>query len=544
MTSTTFSGWRGESSVRPAVGAGTRRLVSFRDDVVVERQTGRLVIAHRWGNHVVDDVSPGLASALDRLTFGPTLPANVVDLVITGAPDPVGEVNRLHALLDRLEFLLVHSVELDSTTAADVVPMSANARLGGFIGAPRRADEDLVRLSRFAYLHQVDGVIVLESPLSLFRARLTDPHLVALVGAASTTRPVGDLLATLGPSAEDVARPVLDLLVGTGLLELVDPTEAAGAEPADHAESARRTRLRQWGFHDLLFHTRSRSGRHDEEFGATFRFLDDIEHEQPIRELPEGRRVPLAVPDIDRVLAVDPQLTVAMETRRSIRSPGERPIGVDQLGELLYRTARIRAVYGPDTDRQLPYRAVDKPYPTGGGAGELDFWLTVRRCDGLAAGSYFYDPAGHQLVLVNPDLTDVDAMVSAASISAGNSEAPDLLLTITSRFQRLGWKYSGIPYATTLKHVGVVYQTLYLVCTAMGLAPCGLGVGDIELSTRCLGLDWERESSVGEFMISGAPTGVDRSRHDNATGPGWQEHDDTGWRRAVLGARPGTTGSV
>jgi hypothetical protein len=170
------------------VGAGTRRLVSFRDDVVIERQADTVLVAHRWGNRILRDVPTGLAVALDRLTFGPTRPANIVDLVINGVEDPVAEVNRLHELLDELQFLLVHSVELDSATAAEVVPMSANARLGGLVGAPGRADGDLVHLSRFAYLHQVDGAIVLESPLSLYRAKLCDPRLVGLVGAASTSR--------------------------------------------------------------------------------------------------------------------------------------------------------------------------------------------------------------------------------------------------------------------------------------------------------------------------------------------------------------------
>jgi hypothetical protein len=86
-------------------------------------------------------------------------------------------------------------------------------------------------------------------------------------------------------------------------------------------------------------------------------------------------------------------------------------------------------------------------------------------------------------------------------------------------------------YATTLKHVGVLYQTFYLVCTAMGLAPCGLGVGDIELSARCLGLDWERESSVGEFMISGSAADEDRARHTAAGMPGWREVNGGDWRR-------------
>jgi SagB-type dehydrogenase family enzyme len=145
---------------------------------------------------------------------------------------------------------------------------------------------------------------------------------------------------------------------------------------------------------------------------------------------------------------------------------------------------------------------------------------------------YFYDPAGHQLVLVNEKVADIDAMLAVAQVSAGNSVAPDVLLTITSRFQRLGWKYSGIPYATTLKHVGVLYQTLYLVSTAMGLAPCGLGVGDLELSARVFGLDWERESSVGDFMISSAPADGDRGRHQNEGLPGWQTFNSPEWRAA------------
>lgn len=487
------------TSTSAPVGAGTRRLVSFRDDVVVEPRGTDVVIAHRWGTHVVRDASRGLADALDRLTFGPTRPANVVDLVTAGAVDPRGAADRLHGLLDRLQYLLVHSVELDSATVAEVVPMATGARLGGLLGAVPRSDADRVLLSRFAYLHQVDGAMTLESPLSLYRARLADPRLVALVGAAATERTVRELVATVDRGGVRAARAVLDLLVGAGLLELGGP-----ATPTDPKTLTRLNRLRQWGFHDLLFHTRSRPGRHDEDCGATFHFLGDIEHEPPLRELPGGRRLRLPVPDLGRVLAVDPKLTMAVEARRSVRRPGERPIDAGQLGELLYRCARVRAVHGPDPARQRPYRSVDKPYPGCGGAGELDFWLTVSRCTGVGPGNYYYDPAGHQLVLVNSDPSDVEAMLAVAATAAGGVPVPDVLVTMTARFQRLGWQYSGIPYATTLKHVGVAYQTLYLVCTAMGLAPCGLAVGDIELSARCLRLDWERESSVGEFMISGS----------------------------------------
>ncbi len=76
---------------------------------------------------------------------------------------------------------------------------------------------------------------------------------------------------------------------------------------------------------------------------------------------------------------------------------------------------------------------------------------------------------------------------------------------VTSRFGRLSWKYSQIAYALTLKHVGVLYQTLYLVATALGLAPCALGSGDTTAAARALRLDWTEESTVGEFLIGSRP---------------------------------------
>jgi SagB-type dehydrogenase family enzyme len=76
---------------------------------------------------------------------------------------------------------------------------------------------------------------------------------------------------------------------------------------------------------------------------------------------------------------------------------------------------------------------------------------------------------------------------------------------MTARIARLSWLYSGIAYSTALKHVGVLQQTLYLVATAMNLAPCALAVGDTEIATTALRLRWPVEVSVGEFVIGLPP---------------------------------------
>ena len=50
-----------------------------------------------------------------------------------------------------------------------------------------------------------------------------------------------------------------------------------------------------------------------------------------------------------------------------------------------------------------------------------------------------------------------------------------MLLEITSRFERLAWKCRSISYAISLKNVGMLCHTMYLVATSMGLAGCGRG---------------------------------------------------------------------
>jgi SagB-type dehydrogenase family enzyme len=79
------------------------------------------------------------------------------------------------------------------------------------------------------------------------------------------------------------------------------------------------------------------------------------------------------------------------------------------------------------------------------------------------------------------------------------------LLLITARMHRIAWKYASLAYALVLKHVGVLYQSLYLAATAMGLAPCAIGGGDSDLFAAVSGIDYYEEPLVGEFALGRAP---------------------------------------
>jgi SagB-type dehydrogenase family enzyme len=185
-----------------------------------------------------------------------------------------------------------------------------------------------------------------------------------------------------------------------------------------------------------------------------------------------------------------------VEDRRSIRAHDDAaPITADQLGELLYRCARTRSAVTRDGMEYL-----SRPHPAGGAAYELELYPVVRRVAGLAPGMYHYDSHEHRLRLVRAPGPEVGRLVQNAA-AAAMAPMPQVLIVVAARFGRLMWAYEELAYALVLKHVGVLYQTMYLVATSMGLAGCALGGGDAMAFTEATGLDYTAESSVGEFML-------------------------------------------
>jgi SagB-type dehydrogenase family enzyme len=137
---------------------------------------------------------------------------------------------------------------------------------------------------------------------------------------------------------------------------------------------------------------------------------------------------------------------------------------------------------------------------------ELEVYAAVATCRGLSPGLYRYDGLGHRLVLCAERTGAAERLLSEAALAAGlQGTEPQVLLVLAARLPRVAWKYSGLAYALVLKHVGVVFQTMYLAATAMGLAPCAVGIGDSDLFAKASGAEYYAETSVGEFLLGSAP---------------------------------------
>ncbi len=395
---------------------------------------------------------------------------------------------------------------------AIAVPMVESAQLN--LNTPHWTQAN-VSLSRFAYQRSHEGGMVLESPLSKFRVKLLDWRASAIL--AQLAQPQSLRRVTPPPQiGAETAYQFLNLLWATGFLSIE-------AEAPD---------LKLWEFHNLLFHSRCRQGRHDYLTGDIAAGVE-VWDEFPVVKPPmSGQIVPLPQQSIDAIRQRDQTLTTAIEKRASIREYDENhPITIEQLGELLYRTARIKEIYTQDAEQTQLLKAQfgedfdwgelsRRPYPCGGAMYELEIYLAVRRCAGAKPGLYHYDPLNHQLAQIDAAEADIQALLKDAHQSSGEQGMPQVLLIITARFGRLFRKYRSLAYALVLKHVGVLYQNLYLVATNMGLAPCALGAGDGDRFAQATGLNYVVESSVGEFMLGSLPnreiesSGMDRSATD------------------------------
>jgi SagB-type dehydrogenase family enzyme len=267
--------------------------------------------------------------------------------------------------------------------------------------------------------------------------------------------------------------------------------------PRDGAAEEEDFGLAQWSPHELWFHSRTRLGRNDLPYGGTYWAKEFAEPLPSVRPPFDGPSVKLPQADLQALRVSDRTLTEVLEDRRSLRlHDSSAPLTVEQLGEFLYRGARNRAGYD-DGSQQLG----DRPYPSGGRAYELEIYPLIHQVDGVAPGLYHYDPAGHRLELVAEPGPALTRLAEMSRVTAQMSAPPQVTLLITARFGRVMWKYSTMGYALVLKHVGVLYQVMYSVATAMGLAGCGLGGGDSDAFAAASGVPWESESTVGEFLL-------------------------------------------
>jgi SagB-type dehydrogenase family enzyme len=360
---------------------------------------------------------------------------------------------------------------------------------------PELADSETVVLSRFAYLRRRGNEMVLESPRAGALFRICDPKIAAMIASLSIPQQISQLRRQDGfPGIE-----LLALLLDCRILFKID---VAGGEGLRLNEGD--DQLVLWDFHDLLFHTHSTEGRQANPLGGLYPYADVMPPPPAVRQRWPGKKIDLRkLPDT----STEPASPVArlLRERHSIRSFDDRqPITLAELARFLDGAARVQSRWRSRLDLgdggpMVSYAA--RPYPSGGSAYELELYLAVANCEGLARGFYHYDAGGHTLVPIDARPQEFEALLTGSALAMDAPAAPQILITIAARFDRTSWKYSSIAYSLILKDVGVLIQTLYLMATDIGLGGCAIGTNNIDLFARITGLEFHVEGPVGQFAL-------------------------------------------
>lgn len=459
--------------------------LSFRSEIALTTEADRLTLEFATDRLTLDRPKPGLQNALEQLKHSSLTIAQLTALVV--ADDGVEDGLNFEIELQKLMSLgwICHSV----LPLATAIPIAHNYQFG----VPFFDFEQPLILSRFAFLRQENQQFVLESPLSKAKILLLDWRATASIAKLTQL----DSLFTLATLADGI----IDVEIVRSFIQLLIATEMISLAPESAA-------LAEWQFHNLLFHRQTRSQRLDDLRKSKTPHFEDRERshfiKSPMSDACGGLRqrvITLAKPDLEVLIKTDISLTQAIESRQSIREYDEQPIALEQLGEFLYRCARVKEVYTHADDLMNIGECTKRPYPAGGALYELEIYPVINRCQGLEPGLYHYQPLSHNLYAIADWDPAVEALIFDAWKSTGQQDVPQVILIITARFGRLFWKYYAIGYGLILKHIGVLFQTFYLVATAMQLAPSAIGGGNSEQFGRVAALNEHEESAVGEFSL-------------------------------------------
>lgn len=349
------------------------------------------------------------------------------------------------------------------------------------------------RLSRFACMRRLEDEIVLESPLGFGKLILHQAQASALV--AQLVKPHSPLdLTNFSHMQLKEMEDFFHLLLSIGA---INPCDEQGLSLEDKNPS-----LCQWELHDVFFHTRTRVGRHDNTLGPSYSFFGKISPLSGWKESMSEEQIALARPSADAIKAMSIDFFSVLDMRRSLREQGREPISLRQLGLFLYYTGRIQEKMPADHEKGFYYEASLRPCASGGAIHEIEYYLTISRCQDISPGFYHYNPKKHALEFLKPLGAYHKLLLADAKMAIGNNDF-DLLITLAARFQRIAWKYQSIAYALIQKNVGSIYQQMYLVATALNISPCAIGAGNSDHFAQASGLDYWVEGSVGEFVLSG-----------------------------------------
>lgn len=119
-----------------------------------------------------------------------------------------------------------------------------------------------------------------------------------------------------------------------------------------------------------------------------------------------------------------------------------------------------------------------RPYPSAGARYPLEIYVVNNNIKDIQKGIHYYNALSHEIIF---NYSNNKKSVSGnyqkrlneyvrSAQGYPSSTKPDIIFVITAVFARTMWKYKNIGLSLILTDLGCLYQTMYLVATALNLA--------------------------------------------------------------------------
>lgn len=457
--------------------------ICFKPNVKLSKQSDEL-----WG-----------LSVLGKKRFVFCLPNKPIETVINSMVEGISENEIDHIFEEKgdLESLIMWEYLLQKIKRKKLLDLKLPLSTDSFIQLRPLSknwiikEADLVqdigyRISQFTQMKPGRNGLLVENPLIDYRLESSDPLLGAVFTFFCRAKfPAEITNESLNTNLENVDK-IVQVLAAYGFIE----------PEKQYQEKAQGS---YWKESDLYFHACTRMKFSSQPLGATYRFKNIVAPAPAAKKSMSSIHVELPLPSNDLGLEQAGLLETILN-RQSKRRPAKQALQLKELATFLYHTAHFKKIMPHD-----PMEVVKRNYPSGGAIHELEYYLLVNRCDGLAAGFYHYHSKEHALYDLSIRTGQAEALNNRITQSWGfRYPAPDVAILLSTRLERIAWKYEGIAYRLSMLHTGVAFEMMYLLATALGLSPCAIGGGDSRLFADITGLDPGLETSIGEFALNGS----------------------------------------
>ncbi len=223
-----------------------------------------------------------------------------------------------------------------------------------------------------------------------------------------------------------------------------------------------------------------------------YKHLGESDQDRGVPQPPLQRPVPedavlIELPQLEHIKVKQVDLRTAMESRRTLRTYGQKALKLEELAFLLWCTQGVQRV----TDRPVTLR----PVPSAGARHALETYLLANNVEGLAPGLYRYMALGHKLLALRLGKHFGRAVVEAAGGQEFLGKSAATFIWCADVY-RMTWRYGDRGYRYIHLDAGHVCQNLYLSAAAVECGVCAVAAFDDDQLNELLGLDGDSMFAV------------------------------------------------